>query len=216
MSSEPPIRPSPPATAKTRLPGVLLVAALILLVAYVTYNTLSSERGSSTGPAVGTPMVQFAAPLVNSSLQGDVNVTQRSAATGATKAACGLFGPAILNSCQLVRGHAAVLVFINSSEGRCANTLDEVVAAAAKFPQLRVAAVVIAGDRAGARALAASHGWKLPLAEDRDGALANLYGVAVCPQIVYLRAGGVISGVSIGEVGRAELSRSLRELSGQG
>ena len=216
MSSEPPIRPSPPATAKTRLPGVLLVAALILLVAYVTYNTLSSQRGSSTGPTVGTPMVQFAAPLVNSSLEGDVNVTQRSAATGTTKAACGLFGPAILNSCQLVRGHAAVLVFINASEGRCANTLDQVVAAAAKFPQLRIAAVVIAGDRAGARALAASHGWKLPLAEDRDGALANLYGVAVCPQIVYLRPGGVISGVSIGEVGRAELSRSLRELSEQG
>ena len=68
----------------------------------------------------------------------------------------------------------------------------------------------------GARALAASHGWKLPLAEDRDGALANLYGVAVCPQIVYLRAGGVVNGVSIGEVGRAELNRSLRELSGQG
>jgi len=216
VSSGPPIRPSPPATAKSRLPGILLVAALILLVAYVTYNTLSSERGSSTGPTVGAPMVQFAAPLVDSSLEGDVNVTQRSAATGTTKAACDLIGPAILNSCQLVRAHAAVLVFINASEGGCANTLDEVIAAAAKFPQLRVAAVVIAGDRAEARALAASHGWKLPLAEDRDGALANLYGVAVCPQIVYLRAGGVVNGVSIGEVDRAELSRSLRDLSGQG
>ncbi len=214
MSSQPPITPSPPAKAKTRLPGILLVAALVLLVAYVTYNTATGERGSSTGPAAGTAMVQFAAPLVSSSLEGDVNVTQRSAASATAKAACDLHGPEILNSCQLVRGHPAVLVFIDASEGRCADTLDQVVGAAAGHAGLRVAAVVIAGERADAQALAARHGWKIPVAEDRDGALANLYGVAVCPQIVYLRAGGVVDGVSVGELDDAELNSRLRALTG--
>lgn len=216
MSSQPPITPSPPAKAKTRLPGIFLVVALILLVAYVTYNTATGERGSSTGPAAGTAMVQFAAPLVDSTLQGDVNVTQRTAASGTSRAACDLSGSEILNSCQLVRRDPAVLVFINSSQGRCAETLDQVIRAAAKYRTLRVAAVVIAGERSEAQKLVADHGWKIPVAEDRDGALANLYGVAVCPQIVYLRAGGVVDGVSVGEVDDAELNSRLRALEGSG
>ncbi len=216
MSSQPPITPSPPAKAKTRLPGVVLVVALILLVAYVTYNTATGERGSSTGPAAGTAMVQFAAPLVDSSLEGDVNVTQRDAASATVRAACDLHGSEILNSCQLVRLNPAVMVFINSSQGRCADTLDQVIGAAAKYRKLRVAAIVIAGERSEAQRLVAARGWKIPVAEDRDGALANLYGVAVCPQIVYLRAGGVVDGVSVGEVGGADLNSRLRALEGAG
>ena len=216
MSSQAPIEPTPPARAKTRLPGIFLVVALLLLIAYVTYNTATGEGGSSTGPAPGTAMVQFAAPLVGSSLQGDVNVTQREAATDTLKAACDLRGPAILNSCDLVRGQAAVLVFIDSGEGRCARTLDQVIRAAAKYPKLGVAAVVIAGERSQARALVASHGWRVPVAEDRDGALANLYGVAVCPQIVYLSAGGTVDAVGVGEVGADELNRRLRAIAGSG
>lgn len=214
MSSQAPIEPTPPARAKTRLPGIVLVVALVLLVAYVTYNTATGERGSSTGPTAGTAMLQFAAPLVNSSLQGDVNVTQRAAASGTLKAACDLRGSAILNSCDLVRGHAAVLVVIDSSEGRCAETLDQVVGAAAEYPKLRVAAVVIAGDRSAARELVARHAWSVPVAEDRDGALANLYGVAVCPQIVYLRAGGTVDAVSVGEITANELNQRLQALEG--
>jgi hypothetical protein len=106
------------------------------------------------------------------------------------------------------------LVFINSSEGRCADTLDQVIRAASKYSSPRVAAVVIAGDRSQSRALVASHRWKIPVAEDRDGALANLYGVAVCPQIVYIRAGGVVDGVTVGELGGGELNRQLRALEG--
>ncbi len=216
MSSQPPITPSPPAKAKTRLPGIFLVTAVVLLVAYVTYNTATGERGSSTGPAVGTEMVQFAAPLVDSSLEGDVNVTQRDEASGTSRAACDLRGSEILNSCQLVRGNPAALVFINSSQGRCAETLDQVIRAATKYRKLRVAAVVIAGERSEAQKLVADHRWTIPVAEDRDGALANLYGVAVCPQIVYLRAGGVVDGVSVGEVSGAELNSRLRALEGAG
>lgn len=214
MSYQRPIEPGKPTGAKTRLPGILLVGALVLLLAYVTYNTVTGQHGSSTGPAVGTPMIQFAAPLVASGLEGDVNVTQLSQATATAKAACSVVGPGVLNSCRLVRGHPAALVFIDDSDGGCADTLDRVIAAAATYPRIRVAGIVIAGDRSAARALAARHRWKVALANDRDGALANLYGVAVCPQIVYLKPGGTVAGVGIGQVNASQLKARFGELSG--
>ena len=51
---------------------------------------------------------------------------------------------------------------------------------------------------------------------DQYAELANLYGVAVCPQVVYLRAGGVVDGVSVGEIDGAELNSRLRALEGSG
>ena len=200
-------QPQPP---RSRLPGILATTALIALIAYVTFNTLSSERGSSTGPLAGEPMAQFAAPLVDSSLEGDVNVIQRS---GSGTVACDVKGARVLNSCQLVANRPAALIFINDSDGRCANALDDLVAAARRFPKLNVAAIVIGGQRDAARTLISDHRWRVPVAQDRDGALANLYGVAVCPQIVYLRRGGVVDGVSVGDPSAAELQRRLAAIS---
>ena len=190
-----------------------MTVALLALIAYVTFNTLSSEHGSSTGPLAGQPMGQFAAPLVDSTLEGDVNVLQRS---GSGKAACDVKGARVLNSCQLVSHRPAALVFINDSDGRCATALGNVVAAARAFAKVNVAAIVIGGQRDAARALLAAHRWRVPVAQDRDGALANLYGVAVCPQIVYLSRGGVVDAVSVGTVSAAELQRRLAAISEAG
>uniref|UniRef100_A0A6J6A003 Unannotated protein n=1 Tax=freshwater metagenome TaxID=449393 RepID=A0A6J6A003_9ZZZZ len=121
----------------------------------------------------------------------------------------------MLNSCELVERTPAALVFINDGEGRCATTLDQVVAGARKFPRVKVAAVVIGGERSRARSLLAAHRWSIPVAQDRDGALSNLYGVAVCPQVVFLREGGVVDAVSVGEVSAAELSRRLSAIDGE-
>ncbi len=38
-------------------------------------------------------------------------------------------------------------------------------------------------DRDALRRLVERHRWSFPVAQDRDGILANLYAVAVCPQI---------------------------------
>jgi hypothetical protein len=43
--------------------------------------------------------------------------------------------------------------------------------------------------------------------------LANLYGVAVCPQVVYLRRGGEVESVAVGTSTRAATREALRELS---
>jgi len=49
------------------------------------------------------------------------------------------------------------------------------------------------------------HGWDFPVGWDRDGVLANLYGVAVCPHITYARWPGRVHGTNLGTVTRREL-----------
>ena len=46
------------------------------------------------------------------------------------------------------------------------------------------------GARRGARGSCEARGWRQPVAVDRDGAVANLYGVGGCPTTVFARAGG--------------------------
>ena len=43
-----------------------------------------------------------------------------------------------------------------------------------------------------------SHGWGFPVGYDRDGAVANLYGVAVCPTITFAYPGGTAMTTTLG------------------
>jgi hypothetical protein len=77
---------------------------------------------------------------------------------------------------------------------------------------VRIAAVALGGDRAAVRRLIGRRGWDFPVAWDRDAILANLYGVAVCPQVTYVEAGGIVRETTVGELDAAALARRLRAL----
>ncbi|MDQ3677265.1 MAG: hypothetical protein M3401_10760 [Actinomycetota bacterium] len=53
------------------------------------------------------------------------------------------------------------------------------------------------------------HRWDFDVGWDRDGVLANLYGVAVCPHIVYVRWPGRVHSTSLGDVVLPELHRRI-------
>ncbi len=190
--------------------------ALAALLGWVAWNGIKTDSGSSRGPAAGTQMPPFAAPIASSSLDGDVNVA-RTGGEGAAGArpACGVRGPDVLNSCDLVAQAPAAIAFITAGDGRCADELSR-LEEAARGTGVRVAAVIVRGKREEARALVAARGWRAPVAWDRDGVLANLYGVAVCPQVVYLRRGGEVQGVAVGTSAREATGEALQELSGSG
>lgn len=214
----PPPPPEPPARRGSRargarLPGIVLVGATLILLAVVGVNTLRTQGASSTGPPAGQRMPPFAAPLAASAVTGDVNVARgRDQGQAGRVPACAVRGPGILTSCDLVRGAPAALVFFLAGRSRCVGEVDALAAAARAHPRVRIAAVALGGDRDAVRRLVAGHRWRFPVAWDRDAVLANLYGVAVCPQVTFLEPGGIVRDTTVGALGRAALGRRLAGL----
>jgi hypothetical protein len=193
----------------------IAIAAGVAILAYITWNTLSTPATSSTGLAAGARMPPFAAPLATSDLVGDANVARR-AGQGAAGAepACAVTDPRALNSCTLARRGPVVLAFFTDGAGRCLRALDAIQGIAPRHPRVGFAAVAIRGDRDDVRARVREHGWRFPVAEDRDGAVANVYGVAICPTVVLAYRGGVVmrTALGTGETTPAALERAVRRL----
>jgi thiol-disulfide isomerase/thioredoxin len=197
-----------------RGPIIAIVAGLAIL-AYITYNTLSTPATSSHGLDGGAHMPPFAAPLVTSDLVGDANVARHAdQGEAGARPACSVTDPRALNSCTLARRGPVVLGFFTDSSGRCVDALDAMQQVSTRHPDVGFAAVAIRGDRADVRATAHDHGWRFPVAEDRDGAVANLYGVAICPTVVLAYRGGIVMRTALGsdETTPAALERGVQRL----
>jgi hypothetical protein len=211
-------RPSPGAPEPRLPPGVsryawFLGVVVVLLIAYVTLNTARSDGPGSSGVQVGERMPPFAAPLATGTVQGDVNVARRSGQGAAGgRPACDVRGPGILNACALWEGGPVVLAFLATRGAKCTGELDTLERVRSGHPGVQFAAISIRGDRAALRALVRRHGWGFPVAYDRDGILANLYGVAVCPQVTYALPGGKVTGTTVGKLDRAGLDERIGAL----
>jgi hypothetical protein len=199
-------------SGRRRYGWVLAVAAFALIV-YVSLNTLRSDHVGSRGPKAGSRLPPFAAPLATGAVDGDVNVARKAGEGQAgDRPACSVRGPGILNSCELAERGPFVLAFLATRGTKCTRQLDVLERARAAHPDIQVAAVAIRGDRGDLRALVTNHGWRFPVAYDRDGILANLLGVAVCPLIVYAMPGGIVRESTVGEIDRRALDRRLDAL----
>ncbi len=200
-------------------PGWIVVAVAAVVLVYIGVNTVRTRGPGSTGPVVGRQLPPFAAPLVTSNLVGDANVATRfGQGSAGARPACDVTDPRALNVCALARRGPVVLAFLTTGASECARQVDTMQALAARFPQVSFAAVAVRGDRGQERALVRRHGWRLPVAQDRDGAVANLYGVAICPTVVFAARGGRVQSTALGgEVASpAALARRVRALVGAG
>jgi hypothetical protein len=202
-------------TARRPRYGWIVALAVFALIVYVSLNTLRSDHVSSRGPKAGSRVPPFAAPLALGGLDGDVNIARKPGEGEAgDKPACSVRGPQILNSCQLAERGPFVLAVLATRGAKCTDQLDVLERARAAHPDIQFAAVAIRGDRAGLRTLVRAHGWRFPVAYDRDGILANLLGVAVCPLLTYVLPGGVVRESTVGEVGASDLDGRLTALEG--
>jgi len=114
--------------------------------------------------------------------------------------ACSVRGPRILNQCQLVTGAPSAIAFLATRGGDCTKQLDVIQSVRARYPQVRFAAVAIRGNRNDLRADIRKHGWRFPVGYDADGAVANLYDVAVCPAVTFAYPGGKALRTTLGTI----------------
>ena len=155
-------------------------------------------------------MPPFAAPLASSKLDGDANLaTEPGQGQQGSRPACEVRGPDIVNSCALAERGPVVLAFLATRSERCDRQIDALQAVAGDYPDVSVAAVAIRGDRDDLRRTIRERGWTLPVAYDRDGAVANAYAVAICPTITFAHRGGNVEGTSLELLEGAELRRRI-------
>lgn len=209
----------PPSTRASGLPrgasryGWFVGVVLVLLMILVTVNSLRTEGVSSRGLQAGARVPPFAAPLALSALDGDVNVATESGQGDAGNVpACTIRRPDVFNLCDAYAKGPVVLAFFATRGGSCVDELDEVERVRSKHPGVQFVGVSIRGDRGDLRDLIRSRGWGFAIAYDRDGVLANLYGVAVCPQITFVRRGGRTFDTTLGELGAADLDAQVTAL----
>lgn len=185
----------------------------LLILALITINTIVTKPNGVKGLAVGERMPPFAVPLALGTLNGDADTARHSDEGAAGRvAACQERGPQILNVCELYEGAPVLLaLFVDGSS--CADVLDDMQALAPSFPGVRFAAVAIKGKRSSVRKLIRSHGLRMPVGLDGDGALAALYKVATCPQLTFAYPGGEVQSKAIlSRPSRATLRARLAEL----
>jgi hypothetical protein len=205
--------PRPPGYSRY---GWFVGVVAVLLLGWIAINTLRTGSGGSAGPAKDSLAPPFAAPLVFSSFpdDADVNVARKDGqGHGAGDvAACSITDPGVLNLCRLHAARPAVLVFTATRGSQCIHQLDVIERLRARLPGVAFAAVAIRGDRGDLRKLTRRHGWGFPVAYDHDGALANVYGIAVCPQLTFIRRDGHVADTAVGVVEAPELMRRVRAL----
>jgi peroxiredoxin len=208
-----------PGAPEPRLPagvsryGWFLGVVVVLVIAYISLNTARSHGPGSEGVRAGERMPPFAAPLATGPVSGDVNVARRVGQGAAgRRPACEVRGRGIVNVCELWERGPVVLAFLATRGAKCTSELDVLERVRRGHPGVQFAAVSIRGDRAELRALVRGHRWRFPVAYDRDGILANLYGVAVCPQLTFALPGGRVRATSVGELDRPGLERRVAAL----
>lgn len=195
--------------------GWLVGVVGVVVLAYITFNTLRTEGLGPSGLERGTRLPPFAMPLARSaSGDEDANIaTQPDSGPEGKRPACTVRGPEILNVCRLAERGPVVLAFVVTSAGDCAGQLDVLDRMAPRFPDVGFAAVAVREDLGDLRRRLREHRWRTPVGYDRDGAVANLYGFgAACPLITFAGADGRVAGTELGMLDADELAARVEAL----
>jgi hypothetical protein len=161
---------------------------LLLVVAFSVFMYLAPSHHSRPGVSAGHRLHRFVAPLATS----DLNVTAN------TSPRCNPARPAKrgLNVCDR---RPIVLAFFATGARPCISAVTALQHLSTRFPQATFAAVAAGGTRAATLKLVRRHRWTIPVAYDASTAVAQLYGVAVCPMIEIAGQGGIVRRLLIGE-----------------
>jgi hypothetical protein len=189
--------------------AIVVVAAL----GWITLNTARSHSPGSHGLPAGASLPAFAVPLSSSSCSGrcDANVAVRvgQGAAGA-RPACSVHRADVITSCGLVAHGPAVLAFVVPPVAACRGELAVLDRVSARHPEIAFAAIAVRSSGTAARSLARPH--SVPIAYDHDAAVADEYGVVVCPTIVFAGRDGKVAASTVGPQSEAAIEARVAKL----
>jgi hypothetical protein len=203
-----------------------LVVGLIFLVliGVATLHTLSGGGGEDTlgldkQPA-RWPLPEFAVPAASGNLEGDANVYQDDC--GSSSLPCSEDPPRV-PACQITTAGAIrvcdlfdrplVISFWFGKENRCERQQDVVSRVAARYRgTVNFLSLDVLDSRESVGELVREQGWSMPVGFDRDGAVAALFRIGLCPTFAYAYPGGTLQSAGIGELGVGGLSQHVSEL----
>jgi hypothetical protein len=203
----------------TLLVGLLFGAVIVLAL----IHTLGGGGGATLGLDSGEPrwpLPEFAVPAAAGPLEGDANVDQDDCevstlpcpTSARRRPACRIGVRGAIEVCDLF-DRPLVISFWFTKGGDCAAQQDVVDAAFARYRgRVNFLSLDVRDDRATVRELIRSHGWRMPVGYDRDGAVAELYRVGGCPTYAYAYPGGTLQSASIGDLTPAGLDARVERL----
>jgi len=200
-----------------------LLFAAVIAVALV--NTLGNKDEGTLGldklPA-RWPLPEFAVPrAAGLLLEGDANVAQDDCETSQTPCppnaqrspACRIPTAGAIRVCELFDRPLVLSFWFSRGGSTCVQQQDAVSQAYERYRgRVSFLSLDVRDDRGTVRELIRTHHWRMPVGYDRDGAVAALYRIGLCPTFAYAFPGGTLQGASIGELTVAQLKSHIRAL----
>ncbi len=204
--------------------SIFVGLAFLGLIVIAAINTLGSGGGEGTlgldKQPSRWPLPEFAVPDAAGSLEGDANVAQDDCETGALPCpagdlrhpACEITTAGAIRICDLF-DRPLVISFWFTKGGDCDDQQDAVSAVYQRYRgRVNFLSLDVRDDRDTVRDLIRSHGWRMPVGYDRDGAVASLYRVGGCPTFAYVYPGGTLESASIGDLTATQLGDRVQDL----
>jgi hypothetical protein len=196
----------------------------LALIAVATIHTLTGGGGEDTlgldKQPPRWPLPEFAVPAASGHLEGDANVYQDDCGDASLPCseqpprvpACKITTPGAIRVCDLF-DRPLVISFWFGTNNRCERQQGVVSRVAERYRgRVNFLSLDVLDSRESVGELVREQGWRMPVGFDRDGAVAALYRIALCPTFAYAYPGGTLQSAGIGELGVGGLSQHVEEL----
>jgi hypothetical protein len=200
----------------------------LLFLAVIAVAAVNTIEGGGGGETLGLdrlpprwPLPEFAVPEGAGRLEGDANVAQDDCETSALPCpedserppACQIEAEEAIRVCDFFDRPLVISFWFSKGGGDCVEQQDLVERVYRRYRgRVGFLSLDIRDDRDTLRDLIRQRGWTMPVGYDRDGAVAALYGVGLCPTFAYVYPGGTLQGAGIGDLTAAGLSHRVDRL----
>jgi hypothetical protein len=164
---------------------------------------------------------EFAVPEGAAKLEGDANVAQDDCETSEIPCppdsqrtpACRVDLEQALRVCDLFDRPLVISFWFSKGSTKCVEQQDLVERVYRRYRgRVGFLSLNIRDDRDTLRELISQREWTMPVGYDRDGAVASLYGIGLCPTFAYVYPGGTLQSASVSELSERQLADRVDRL----